>query len=178
MSLTIPRKSLSSLKEMSLAKPIFGKFWEKRHQGIHVFLTSQSLGGPLVPRIAWAGKNPIDLVDSEAIRGGSGHHVCLETTRQLRPRQSQRPPPGKPRSLWYTPPSPPQGEPCRKCHQSPPFHQAHPVTDEKSTKIPGRHIHRTERWQIMFSKYLLIPECISRSLVFYLLCISIKKILF
>lgn len=82
MSLTIPRKSLSSLKEMSLAEPIFGKFWGKRHQGIHVFLTSQGLDGPLVPRIAWAGKNPIDLVDSEAIRGGSGHHVCLETTRQ------------------------------------------------------------------------------------------------
>lgn len=30
----------------------------------------------------------------------------------------------------------------------------------------------------MFSKYLLIPECISRSLVFCLLCISIKKISF
>lgn len=30
----------------------------------------------------------------------------------------------------------------------------------------------------MFSKYLLIPERISRSLVFCLLCISIKKIFF
>lgn len=76
---------------MSSAEPVYGKFWEKPHQGICVLLPSQGLGSPLTPRSARAGKNYANLADSEAIRDGSGHRVWLETTWWPRPRQNQGP---------------------------------------------------------------------------------------
>ena len=91
MSLMYPGKVSVLWKEMSLAKPVFGKFWEKPHQGICVLLTSQGLGSPLTPRTAQAGKNYTDLADREAVLDSSGYRVWLKTMWRPRPRPNRGP---------------------------------------------------------------------------------------